>query len=159
MNQNITYRLATVADTQILVDYRIILLDAVSDNAHAADVVQQLRNDLTIYFPKAINDGSYIAWLACDGDTIAAVSGMVMYDRPASYKCPTGRVGYILNMYTQESYRKKGICTALMDRLMQSAKEKNVSVLALHASPEGEGVYRNYGFIDPFSPVLEMGVN
>jgi ribosomal protein S18 acetylase RimI-like enzyme len=158
MSNTFTYRLATSADTQLLIDYRILLLDYVSHTTHTADVVQKLRDDLAVYFPKAIADGSYIAWLAYDGDTIAAVSGMVIYDRPASYKCPTGRIGYILNIYTNEQYRRQGISTRLMDRLYESAKDSDVSVLMLHASPDGEGVYRRFGFEDPGTPVLEMQV-
>ena len=158
MSNTITYRLATADDTPVLIDYRILLLDTVSHTTHSTDVVQQLRDDLAIYFPKAIADGSYVAWLAYDGDAIAAVSGMVIYDRPASYKCPTGRIGYILNIYTNEPYRRQGISTRLMDMLYQSAKEHNVSNLMLHASPDGEGVYRRFGFEDSGTPVLEMRV-
>jgi ribosomal protein S18 acetylase RimI-like enzyme len=154
----ITFRLATTADTQLLIDYRMLLLDYVSKTAHTADVMQKLRDDLAIYFPKAINDGSYIAWLAYDGDTIVAASGMVIYERPASYNCPTGKIGYILNVYTEAAYRRRGIGTRLMNKLYQSAKENNVSNLVLHASPDGIGVYRRFGFNEPGTPVLEMKV-
>ena len=154
----ITYRLATAADTQLLIDYRMLLLDYVSKTSHTADVVQKLRDDLAVYFPKAINDGSYIAWLAYDGDAIAAASGMAIYERPASYNCPTGKVGYILNIYTNEQYRRQGISTRLMAKLYQSAKDLNVSTLSLHASPDGIGVYRRFGFNEPGNPVLEMKV-
>lgn len=158
MSNIFTYRLATTDDTSMLVDYRILLLDTVSHTAHSAEVVQKLRDDLTIYFPKAIADGSYIAWLAFDGDIIAGVSGMVMYDRPASYNCPKGRIGYILNIYTEAAYRRQGISTRMMDKLYLSAKEHNVSNLVLHASPDGIGVYRRFGFEEPGTPVLEMRV-
>ncbi len=152
---NITYRLATAEDTELLVHYRIVLLDAVTPVNHTDEERDMLRDTLRTYFPKAINDSSYFAWLAWDGDTCAGVSGMVVYERPASYNCPTGYVGYILNMYTEPGYRRLGICSALVGKLLLKAKERNVSALALHASKEGERVYRKSGFTDPATLVLE----
>lgn len=155
MNGPIRYALATTVDTKALIHYRILLLDTVSNRSHPDGVVENLRKDLAIYFPKAIGNGSYISWLAYSGADLVAVAGMVIYERPASYNCPTGKAGYILNIYTEPQYRRQGICSALIEKLQQSAIEKGISTLALHASDEGEPVYRKYGFAEPHSLVLE----
>lgn len=156
MSEPITYRLATEADTELLIHYRILLLDTVTTTNHSKEESEQVKRDLALYFPKAIANGSYISWFAYCGNDIASIAGMVIYERPCSYNCPTGRVGYILNMYTVPEHRGKGLCKTLLDKLVQTAKEHNISVLSLHASPDGEPVYRKYGFEEPFSPVLEM---
>ncbi|MBS1772179.1 MAG: GNAT family N-acetyltransferase [Bacteroidetes bacterium] len=152
---NITYRLATANDTPLLIAYRLKLLLFVSTTSHTDDEIDTLTQQFEAYFPKAINEGTYIAWIAeCDGQT-AAVSGMVVYDRPAGFRCPTGRVGYILGIYTEPEYRRRGICGTLMGKLEQSAREHNITTMAMHATEEGERVYRKNGFKEPGSLVLE----
>ena len=156
MEPHITYTLATAADTDVMIHYRITLLDAVPGMEHSAEEEQALRESLKVYFPEAMANGSYVCWLAWADGNFAGISGMVVYDRPASYKCPTGRAGYILNMYTHPQYRKRGICSTLLQKLLLHAKDNGISVLALHASEEGEPVYRKHGFKEPASLVMEM---
>jgi N-acetylglutamate synthase-like GNAT family acetyltransferase len=54
----------------------------------------------------------------------------------------------LLNVYTYTEYRKKGIGTNILKRIIEEAKEQNVSIINLLATEDGEGVYRKLGFIE-----------
>lgn len=152
MKPAITYSLATMADSTMLVDYRMQFLEEISIPRTTQEKAT-VRKSLIAYFPGAVERGDCIFWLAKMGDEIVGLGGMVVYERPANFNCPSGRVGNILNMYTVPAHRKKGICKMLLEKLMVTAKELHINILELHATPEGEPVYTKYGFAEPLSPL------
>lgn len=155
MKPAITYSLATAADSAMLVDYRMQFLEEIS-LPRTEQEIAAVRKSLEAYFPGAIELGDCICWLAKSGNEVAGLGAMVVYERPANFNCPSGRVGNVLNMFTLPAYRKQGICGVLLDKLMASAKERNINMLELHATPDGEPIYTRYGFAEPLSPVMEM---
>ena len=58
-----------------------------------------------------------------------------------------GRTGYVLNMFTVKEYRKHGIGSLLFEKLIQEAKKRNLDKIELHATKDGEPIYRQFGFI------------
>ncbi|MBL0105510.1 MAG: GNAT family N-acetyltransferase [Bacteroidetes bacterium] len=51
--------------------------------------------------------------------TQIAGHGVLVYRRqPGNFQNPKGKVGYIMNMYTIPSFRRKGICTTILKALM-----------------------------------------
>jgi GNAT superfamily N-acetyltransferase len=152
---SLKFRQATSADTPLLIENRLDFLREVSgekpEEAKAA-----VRNSLEQYFARAIESQTYICWIAEEGSTVAGTGGLVVREQPANFGCPTGKAGYIMNMYTHPEHRKKGICTALLDKLVETAKNKDISILELHATTIGEPLYKKYGFAFPKSNVLEM---
>jgi GNAT superfamily N-acetyltransferase len=71
----------------------------------------------------------------------------------------SGRAGYILNMYTIPEARRNGICTRLLKELIREAKSLGMRYLHLHASKDGEGIYKKAGFVDPEQPELKLRLN
>jgi GNAT superfamily N-acetyltransferase len=151
----LTYRPATAGDSQLLVDLRIDFLDEVSGK-QPAHVETGLRAYLKEYFDAALQDGSYVCWLAYDGQAIAGVGAMAVWTKPGNYKCPNGKVGYVMNMYTSTAYRRQGICGELLHKLKTSARQLNITMLEMHATTDGEPVYRKQQFKEPQSPFLEL---
>lgn len=64
--------------------------------------------------------------------------------------------GYILNMYTLPEYRKKGICTRLLDDLKNIAIQMKLHHIHLHATEDGLSLYKKVGFVIPKYPELTM---
>jgi Fe-S-cluster containining protein len=65
------------------------------------DETRVIRESLLRYFTKAIPSGDFIAWVAELDGKMVATSGMVVWEKPATYggvEC--GRLGYLLNFYT-----------------------------------------------------------
>jgi GNAT superfamily N-acetyltransferase len=74
------------------------------------------------------------------------------------YDCIRGRYGYILNVYTVPKFRKNGISTELLKRLIEDAKKLNIDILNLHATKEGINMYLKAGFKPPIDPELELNL-
>lgn len=150
----ITYRRANIYDLKTLIDFRARFLNELYN--HPDDIeTESLKNGLKEYFSKALSSGNFIAWLAeYKGETIGT-SGMVIWELPGRYGgLESGRLGYILNMYTIPEARKMGICSRLLKELVKEAKSHGLKYLHLHASKDGLNIYRNAGFVEPDQPEL-----
>jgi ribosomal protein S18 acetylase RimI-like enzyme len=154
LDNNIEFRLSTADDTEVLTNFRLLLLREVrgKEDDEATEV---LRKNIAEYMPVAVNSGTYIGWMAIVNEVVAGVGGMAIRQQPPGYKYPNGKLGYIMNMYTLPQYRGRGICTMLMEKIMQSAREQGICKVELHATNEGEPIYRKFGFAEPKSLVLE----
>jgi ribosomal protein S18 acetylase RimI-like enzyme len=104
--------------------------------------------ELHNYFEVSLRDGSFISWIAVEGDTIVATSGICFYQLPPTYSNPTGRIAYVTNMYTRNEYRGKGIASDLLKLVVSEAKEQGYKFVRLHASKQGASVYKRFGFVD-----------
>lgn len=100
------------------------------------------------YFYENIVGGNFVAYIAVENDEIVATSGLCFYSVPPTYKNTTGLVAYVMNMYTRQQYRKRGIATKLLDCLINEAKSRNCTKVTLNASDMGKPIYQKYGFKD-----------
>lgn len=142
---DIQYLLATGSDIQNLVDARIAFLTELT-GVQTEEQTNMLRHQLEKYFNTAINDNSYICWLAKADNQIVGWGGMTVRVHPGNFKNPSGRVGYIMNMYTSPAHRRKGIGTNLLHKLKETGLEMGIKAFELHATRDGEPVYVKYGF-------------
>jgi ribosomal protein S18 acetylase RimI-like enzyme len=59
---------------------------------------------------------------------------------------PDGRVGYIQWVATETAFRRQGLARQVLLALLQWFDERRVPVIELHATPDGEPLYRSLGF-------------
>ena len=104
--------------------------------------------ELKEYFSKNIENNTFISWVAIDNNEIIATSGLCFYQLPPTFSNPSGKVAYITNMYTMNEYRRKGIATTLLGKIINEAKLLDYKILRLHTSLDGKSIYKKYGFID-----------
>lgn len=143
--EQIIFSLATTADAALLASSRIAFLTELLGEQTPEDIAI-LNDELISYFKAAIPEQSYVGLIAKHaGDTIAT-GGMVFRQQPGSFKNPSGKTAYILNMYTVPGFRRRGIGTAIMTQLMEIAQSKGYHSFELHATPDGEPVYKKMGF-------------
>ena len=155
-NDKINYRRANIDDIEILIDYRVRCLNELYNHPED-DETEVLRKALRGYFSKAIPYNDFIAWLAEYKGKIIGTSGMVVWEIPARYGgLESGKLGYILNLYTISEARRKGICTRLLNELIKEAKSLGLTYLHLHASEYGISIYRKAGFVKPDQIELEL---
>ena len=101
------------------------------------------------FFKDKISSGELIEWVAEDDDgTIIATSAIIFMDFPPSFTNPTGKRGYVANMYTSDEYRGQGIAGQLLEKLEEEARERGVEMLFLHASDMGRKAYVKSGFVE-----------
>jgi len=155
-NRKVNFRRANADDVEILVDYRVRCLNEIYNHAED-DETQIIRKELREYFSGAIPSNDFIAWLAEYNGTVIATSGMVIWQIPARYGgLESGKLGYILNLYSVPEVRRRGICTLLLTELIKEAKSLGLRYLHLHASEEGINIYRKKGFVEPSQKELEL---
>lgn len=153
MVNNITYHRAKQGDIYTLVDYRILFALELSGDQDE-NLVQYLRKQMTSYFTNATVDNSCISFIAqCDGK-VAGIGSVHFRQMPGNFKNPSGKWGYIMNMYTIPEFRRKGICKHILNLLVAEGRKYGVTAFELHATEAGEKVYIQEGFIPHKEPTL-----
>ena len=99
------------------------------------------------YYERHLTDGTFISWLAVDGDKIVGTSGISVVEKPAWFGCPTGRIGLISSMYTDGAYRRRGIAKKLLALVVDSAREQGCGTVWVTASNMGVPFYADFGFV------------
>ena len=147
-------RRATIADLELLIEYRIIFLKETAAVLPFPDEIF-LRQSLKDYLKVSLEDHSFLSWIAEYDQLPVGFSGMVFREQPGNIEIPQGKTAYILNMFTLKEFRKNGIASLLFEKLIEEAKQRNVDRIDLHATSDGEPVYRRFGFVEPHDKVLE----
>ena len=156
IGKEIVYRRGTLDDVQVLVDLRVRFLNELLNHPENNET-RAVRKSLLEYFTEAIPSGDFVAWVAEYGGKIVATSGMVVWQKPALYGgVESGKLGYLLNFYTIPEARGKGIATRLLNELIGEAKSMGLRYVHLHASKDGEPIYRKAGFVEPKMPELKL---
>lgn len=143
--RNLVYRKAKAADIDLLTKTRIEVLlaaNSLPDDTDMSEVEKQSR----AYYEQAIPGGTHTAFLAFDADQFVGAGGISYYQVMPTFHNPTGRKGYIMNMYTRPEYRRMGIAHHMLDLLVQDAGEKGVTFISLEATAAGRPLYEKYGF-------------
>ena len=120
--------------------------------------IQQLREEgakeeidlkpaLFDYYNGHMADGTFVSWLAMDGETIVGTSGMSFVEKPPYFSCPSGKIGLLSSMYTLDTYRRKGIAKELLTRVVDEAKRYGCGAVQITASDMGVLLYSDFGFV------------
>ena len=138
----ITYRKLTAADLDTFISMRITQLRE-EGATEDLDLVPALKD----YYNRHLSDGTFVSWLALDGEKIIGTSGMSFVEKPPYFSCPTGRIGLLSSMFTDPCYRRMGIAKELLDRVVNEAREYGCGAVHITASDMGVKLYTAYGFV------------
>jgi GNAT superfamily N-acetyltransferase len=78
--------------------------------------------------------------------TLAACAVGLIVGRLPSPANPGGEAGYILNVATDDGYRRRGYSRACVAALLDWYASRNITVIELKATPAGEPLYSSLGF-------------
>jgi ribosomal protein S18 acetylase RimI-like enzyme len=96
---------------------------------------------------RMIREGKYYGWITTDGDRPVASAGLLILDWPPHPFDPEGELrGYLLNVYVEPEYRKRGLAHELVERCMAEARRRGIRVVTLHSSQAGRPIYERLGF-------------
>lgn len=143
MMNEISYRQLTRDDLSIFVDMRLKQLQE-----EGAKPILDLTPALEEYYEKHLKSGTFISWLAIEGDKIIGTCGISFVEKPPYYSNPSGKIGLLSSMYILVKYRRKGIAKQLLSRVVREAKCYGCSVVQIDASEQGVLLYKNFGFIN-----------
>ena len=143
-------RPAEQADIEALVALRRALFHDIGYQDEA--VLERVAQVSAAYFATALPQGEFRAWVAeADGQVVAG-GGLVIHCGPPTARNLRGREGYIMNMYTRPEWRRQGIATAILRAILEHLQAQDITLVSLHASPDGQGIYERHGF----EPTNEM---
>ena len=102
--------------------------------------------------------GDYVGWLASSdkepGQIVAGAGvqlrGVQAHPQPnadGKIDIVSGRQAIIQNVYTEPDWRRRGLATLLIKRIIDWARQERIDSLVLHASDEGRALYERLGFI------------
>lgn len=106
-----------------------------------------LKPALKDYYERHLKDGTFVSWLAVDRGEIIGTSGMSFVEKPPYFGCPSGRIGLLSSMFTDSRYRRRGIATELLNRVVEEARNYGCGTVQITASDMGVKLYTAYGFV------------
>jgi len=106
-----------------------------------------LKPALMDYYERHMADGTFVSWLAVDGDKIIGTSGMSFVEKPPYFGCPSGKIGLLSSMYTANAYRRQGIAKELLTRVVKEARAYGCGCVQITASDMGVLLYTDFGFV------------
>ncbi len=139
---------ATLTDVPELIELRLRYLT--DDIGHLTQEQRQtLPCDLEPYL-RFHMERDLMVFVARE-EEIACCAWLLLVDKPPSPRFPRGRTGVLFNVYTRPEHRRKGLASAVMRRLLDDARARELDVIELHATEDGYPLYRSLGFEDDSS--------
>ncbi len=145
MSENYTVRRATVDDVSIISHQRIAMFHDMGFMDEEA--LNRMDSTFCMWLTNKMTSGMYQGWFMIgDEDQIVAGAGLWLNEWiPHPYDARTIR-GYVLNVYTEPAHRKRGLARQLVGEILAYCRERDIHVIALHASDEGRPIYESLGF-------------
>ena len=137
----ITFRKLNENDLDVFIKMRI---NQLCEEGAKEDI--DLEPALRDYYLCHLSDGTFVSWLALDNDRIIGTSGMSIVEKPPYFGCPSGKIGLLSSMFTDPSYRRKGIAKTLLSKVIDEAKTQGCGTVQITASNMGVLLYSDYGF-------------
>jgi GNAT superfamily N-acetyltransferase len=138
-------RIATPADAPLIAAHR----RAMFADMGGADpsTLDAMTRSFEPWVACKIAEGKYLGWITEDTGTPVAGAGLLILDWPPHPFDPAGEHrGYLLNVFVEPDYRKRGLAHALVERCLAEAHRLNLRVVALHSSDAGRRIYEAFGF-------------
>ena len=126
-------------------DFIMLRINQLREEGATEDI--DLIPSLKDYYNHHMTDGTFVSWLAMDGDKIVGTSGMSFIEKPPYFGCPNGKIGLLSSMYTVKDFRRKGIAKELLTKVVNEAKEYGCGAVQITASDMGMLLYSDFGFV------------
>ncbi len=139
---HIAYRRLVEDDLETFINMRITQL-----REEGATEKLNLIPALMDYYHRHMADGTFVSWLAVDGEKIIGTSEMSFVEKPPYFSCPSGKIGLLSSMYTDPDYRRRGIAKELLHRVVEEARDYGCGSVQITASDMGVLLYTDFGFV------------
>lgn len=137
----IEYRKLSEKELDVFIEMRI---NQLREEGAKEDI--DLKPALLDYYKRHMKDGTFVSWLALDGNNIIGTSGMSFVEKPPYFGCPSGKIGLLSSVFTNPNYRRNGIAKELLSRIVNEAKQYGCGTIQITASDIGVKLYTDFGF-------------
>lgn len=147
-------RRATKEDIDKLIENRMKVIFEVSNSQYSDESFYDNTCD---YIKNHIDKDGFIVWIAVDNDEIISIVMLSIYEILPTMFNVSGKTGYILNVWTDENYRRQGLATKLLKNIFADAKKAGVNSIHLKATEQGKFVYEKLGFfVEPNEMAIKL---
>ena len=146
-------RPATIADTEELLRIATVMFASVGLDPTDRGWEQPARDRLREGFA----DGTVAAFVVnhpTDPGRCVAAAAVSLQTRLPTPPNPGGLAAYVQWVATDLDFRRGGLARALMESVIAWSSTQGVGSIDLHASAEGEALYRDLGFGPGHNPEL-----
>lgn len=117
------------------------------DAGRSEDVLLPMTEHFRIWVKPRLLDGSYFGYAMVDGGATVAGVGLMLIDWPPHPSHPTqDKRGYVLNLFVEPAYRKRGLARELMRLAEAEFARRGVGYAILHATAKGQPLYQDEGW-------------
>jgi len=150
MDEDLRIRRATPSDLGLIMRQRF---DMFREMGSSEDELAAMMRSGEPHFAQGLADGNYQGWFFEDEEGLVAAGGGVnLIEYHPGPLDPTPRRPWIVNVYTEPAYRRRGLARRLMEAMIEWCRERGYHSINLHASPYGRPLYQSMGF----EPTNEM---
>jgi GNAT superfamily N-acetyltransferase len=138
-------RSATVADAALITAHRRAMFASMP---HPNDsVLNTMSHNFEPWVRERLGDGRYLGWIIEESGCVAGSAGLLFIDWPPHPLHPeSDKRAYVLNVYVEPAFRKRGFAHELIVRSLAEARQRGIHVVTLHSSDAGRPVYQKLGF-------------
>lgn len=146
-------RRACAEDLEHILHHRLAMFEEIGFlDAAVLDLVEAVSRE---YFTGALQDGTYVGWMAEDSKRqVVGGGGIVVAGWPGYPGENHAKRAWILNMYTEPGARRCGVAKRLMQTMIEWCRGEGYGSVSLHASAAGRPLYESIGF----QPTNEMSL-
>jgi ribosomal protein S18 acetylase RimI-like enzyme len=137
--------MATVDDAPLIAAHRRAMFAAIGGTS--ASILDAMSRSFEPWVSRMIAESKYIGWITQDDARPIAGAGLLVLDWPPHPFNPAGEHrAYLLNVFVEPEYRKRGLARALVQHCMAEARSRSLRVVALHSSDAARRIYEDLGF-------------
>lgn len=153
---HVLVRRATPDDADELTRLRVLMFADIGHEGLPMDAKWCERN-VEHFSARLLDNDNFAAFVVdkLDGGLAACAVGW-LNPHLVGLRDLSGRTGYIANMSTESGYRRRGYGRATLLALLEWMRSTGTGRVDLHASADGEKLYRSLGFTDPQEAALTL---
>jgi ribosomal protein S18 acetylase RimI-like enzyme len=152
MNDEIRIRPASETDFPTLIAHRLSMFRDMGWTDETR--LRQLAPIYEAYLRHHLGREEFEGWIAEEGGRAVGGVGLLWEQRPPTVRNLGGTQAYLLALYVEPAYRRRGVARALARVAVERAREGGADVVSLHAMPDARGLYEQLGFVD--SPEMRL---
>lgn len=148
-----TYKIyfATKNDVDLLVKHRVNMW--IEIRPELKSICDKISNITRNWIEKELSNNRLIGFIVKEESGTVAGSGCIWLTEEQPRFIETQQYSpYLISMYTEESFRRKGIASLIVQNAIDWCRTNGYNMINLQASGQGITVYEHFGF----KPTKEM---
>ena len=133
------YRMADASDIDMLMNVRLSMLRIVNDLP--ADYI--FDDELVVSSRRYFLEGDQTTVVAVNDGRCVACASMSYIEIMPTFSHSSGKRAHLMNVYTEEHYRRRGIARQLVNMLIEDARVHGATEISLDATESGRPLYES----------------